>query len=117
ITVAAAASLAAGGVAQARRALAELTGAHLLAEHAPDRYLCHDLLHAYASDQAAATDSEPDRQAATSRLLDYYLHTAHVAALAISPSCKPLALPPPRAGAAVEQHADDRQAIAWMEAE
>jgi tetratricopeptide (TPR) repeat protein len=117
ITVAAAASLAAGGVAETRRALAELTSAHLLTEHVPDRYLCHDLLHAYASDQAAATDSEPDRQAATTRLLDYYLHTAHAAALAISPSCRPLALPPPVPGAAVEQHSDDRQATAWMEAE
>jgi tetratricopeptide (TPR) repeat protein len=117
ITVAAAASLAASGVARARRALAELTGAHLLTEHARGRYRCHDLLHAYASDQAAATDSEADRQAATSRLLDYYLHTAHAAALAISPSWKPLALPPPRPGAAVEHHADSQQATAWMEAE
>ncbi len=117
ISVAAAASLAAGGVAQASRALAELTGAHLLTEHARGRYLCHDLIHAYASDQAATTDSEPERQAATSRLLDYYLHTAHAAALAISPSCKPLALPPPQPGAAVEQHTDVRQATAWMEAE
>ena len=61
--------------------------------------------------------ARPDRQAATSRLLDYYLHTAHAAALTISPSCKPLALPPSRPGAAVEQHTDVRQATAWMEAE
>jgi DNA-binding SARP family transcriptional activator/tetratricopeptide (TPR) repeat protein len=117
ITAAAAASLAACDITDARRALTELAGAHLLTERVPDRYLCHDLLHAYAGDLAAATDSAPDRQAATSRLLDYYLYTAHAAALAITPARKPLALPPPRPGAIAEQHADDRQAMAWMDAE
>ena len=54
ISLAAAASLAAVRPGQARAPLAELTGAHLLAEHTPGRYACHDLLRAYAAEQALA---------------------------------------------------------------
>ena len=58
ITVAAAASLAGVDAAQARQALRELAAAHLIAEHAPGRYAFHDLLRAYAAEQAASDDSE-----------------------------------------------------------
>ena len=37
---------------QARHALTQLTGTHLLAEHAPGRYAFHDLLREYAAEQA-----------------------------------------------------------------
>ena len=58
ITAAAAASLA--GVAPARPAgcSRELAAAHLIAEHAPGRYAFHDLLRAYAAEQAAHCDSD-----------------------------------------------------------
>jgi hypothetical protein len=59
-----AASLAAVPLAQARRALRELTGARLLNEHAPGRFGCHDLLRAYAAEQARAHDGADElRQA------------------------------------------------------
>ena len=60
--------------------LRELTRAHLITEHAPGRYAFHDLLRAYAADQARARDSEPERDAAAGRVLDHYLHTANRAA-------------------------------------
>src|SRR6202044_3682392 len=54
ISAPAAASLAGLGVPQARRALAELTSAHLVAESPPDRFGFHDLLRAYARELAVA---------------------------------------------------------------
>ena len=53
ITAAAAASLAGIAAGQARQALRDLAAAHLIAEHAPGRYAFHDLLRAYAAEQAA----------------------------------------------------------------
>lgn len=117
IAAEAAASLGACSAACARSVLAELTGAHLLAEHRYDRHLCHDLLRTYATDLARGTDSDPDREAATGRLLDCYLHTAHAAARVLSPTREPIPLPAPRPGTVVEPPADSRQALAWFEAE
>jgi DNA-binding SARP family transcriptional activator len=54
VSVAAAARLAGGNAAAARRALAELTRASLLVEHSPGRYTCHRLLRDYASELAGA---------------------------------------------------------------
>ena len=70
ISLAAAASLAATRPGQARVPLDELTQAHLLAEHTPGRYTCHDLLRAYATEQALAHDSQDARDAAVHRVLD-----------------------------------------------
>jgi hypothetical protein len=117
ITAPAAASLAGCNHAQARRLLAELTRAHLLTEHTPARYACHDLLRAYAQEQAGTTESEPDREAATGRMLDHYLHTAHSAALLLRSSREPITPAPPRPGVTPEQPADHQQAVAWFEAE
>jgi DNA-binding SARP family transcriptional activator/Tfp pilus assembly protein PilF len=80
ITAPAAASLAALPLPQARRLLADLATAHLLTEHAPRRYACHDLLRAYARELAVSHDSDAIRDAALDRVLGHYLHTGHVAA-------------------------------------
>jgi DNA-binding SARP family transcriptional activator/DNA-binding XRE family transcriptional regulator len=117
ITAAAAASLAAIPLDQARHALTKLTRASLLAEPAPGRYAFHDLLRAYATELATATDTPADRQAATTRMLDHYLHTAARAALLRNQAKEPVALAPPGPGAVPEQPADDRQALVWFEAE
>jgi len=85
VTAPAAASLAAATPAGVRQMLRELTRAHLLTEHAPGRYACHDLLRAYAADQAGAADDENARRAAAGRVLDHYLHTASAAALLLEP--------------------------------
>jgi tetratricopeptide (TPR) repeat protein/DNA-binding XRE family transcriptional regulator len=117
ITVPAAASLAATAEAETRRLLGELARAHLITEHVPGRYAFHDLLRAYAAEQARHTDSQADRDAATGRVLDYYLHTAARAAYLINPTIEPVVLAPPRPGAAPGQLADRQQALAWYEAE
>jgi tetratricopeptide (TPR) repeat protein len=50
-----------------------LVRAHLVQESTAERFSMHDLLRAYASDEAAS-DLEHTRKAAFSRLFDYYLH-------------------------------------------
>ncbi len=117
ISASAAASLAGVEPAQARLLLAELARAHLSAEHTPGRYAFHDVLRAYASDQAHAVDSDSARRAATGRVLDHYLHTAYAAAVLINPSRKSLSIPPPGPGVSTEHLAGHRQALAWFEAE
>jgi tetratricopeptide (TPR) repeat protein/transcriptional regulator with XRE-family HTH domain len=117
ISVPAAASLAGTGEPDARRLLRDLSRAHLITEHAPGRYAFHDLLRAYAADQARATDSGPDRTAAIGRVLDHYLHTARHAALLLMPSHEPVSLAPPRPGTTPEQPAHHRHALVWFEAE
>jgi DNA-binding SARP family transcriptional activator/tetratricopeptide (TPR) repeat protein len=117
ITVAAAASLAAITETGARRLLGELARANLITEHLPGRYAFHDLLHAYAAEQARQTDSDSDRHQATGRMLDHYLHTAAHAALLLMPAREPVVLAPPRQGAAAGQPVDRSQALAWFEAE
>jgi DNA-binding SARP family transcriptional activator/tetratricopeptide (TPR) repeat protein len=117
ITVPAAASLAALAEADARRLLRELASAHLITEHVPGRYAFHDLLRAYAAEQARHTGSQADRAAATGRVLDHYLHTAARAARLLDPAKEPVALAPPRPAAAPEQPADRGRSLAWFEAE
>ena len=113
----AAASLAGCGLAQARRDLGELARAHLITERAGGRYAFHDLLRAYAAEQARDTGSEPEREAAIGRVLDHYLHTAAHAAQLLNPSHEPVALATPGPGTAPERPADHRQALAWFEEE
>jgi tetratricopeptide (TPR) repeat protein len=117
ITVPAAASLVGRAQPQARRLLRELARAHLIAEHAPGRYAFHDLLRAYAAEQANHTDCDADHREAVGRVLDHYLHTAARAARLLDASKEPVVLAPPRPGAAPEQAASYAQALAWFVAE
>ncbi len=117
ISAAAAASLAGLPPDHARRSLAELTRAHLLAEPAPGRFSCHDLLRAYAAELTRSADSEAERHAAADRVLDHYLYTANSAALRLHPTRRPVTLPALRPGAEPEPIDDAGQALAWFEAE
>jgi tetratricopeptide (TPR) repeat protein/transcriptional regulator with XRE-family HTH domain len=117
ISVPAAASLADRSWPQARRLLHELARTHLITEHVPGRYAFHDLLRAYAAEEAHHTVGEAGRGAATGRVFDHYLHTAARAALVLIPYKEPVLLDPARPGTAPEQPADYRQALAWFEAE
>jgi tetratricopeptide (TPR) repeat protein/transcriptional regulator with XRE-family HTH domain len=117
ITIPAAASLAGIAQADARGQLRELAHAHLIAEHVPGRYAFHDLLRAYAAEQARRADHDTDRREATGQVLDHYLHTAARAAVLLNPAQEPVVLALPRPGAAAAQPADRRQAMAWFEAE
>jgi len=117
ISVPAAASLAGIAEADARWLLRGLARAHLIAEHLPGRYAFHDLLRAYAAEQAHHTDSDTGRREATGRVLDHYLHTAARAARLLNPAMEPVVLASPTPGAAAGQPADYAQALAWFEAE
>ena len=117
ITVAAAASLGGTGRTQARRALAELTGAHLLTEHVPGRFTGHDLLRAYAAELAAEGESEADRDLARSRLGDHYLHTAAVAGQRLCPARPAVILGVAEPGTVPEKFASYAEALGWFSAE
>ncbi len=117
ISAPAAASLAGMPLIQARKALAELTRIHLLAEHSPGRFAFHDLLRTYAAQQAAAVDTETGRRAATCRMLDHYLHTAYTAVRLLYPSRETLTPLTPDPHAVAQDLADYGQALAWCDAE
>jgi DNA-binding XRE family transcriptional regulator len=117
ISAPATASLAGVPLGQARRALAELAAARLVAEQPAGRFSLHDLLRAYAAEQAQAHESETERRAALHRMLDHYLHTTCRAALLLAPARDPLTLAVPQPGAVPEDLADYAQALSWLEAE
>jgi DNA-binding SARP family transcriptional activator len=117
ITLTAAASLAEADPEQAREALAELVRAHLLTEPAAGRYAFHDLLRAYAAEQARHHESAGGRRAAIHRTLDYYLHTASIASLLLHPQRSQILLSPPRPGVRPQLLADGWEALEWFRAE
>jgi DNA-binding SARP family transcriptional activator/tetratricopeptide (TPR) repeat protein len=117
IAAPAAASLAAIGLPETRAALRELSRAHLLAELRPGRYTFHDLLRAYAAEQASIWDSQTERDAAVSRILLHYLHTAHAAALLLNPPRDPIIPEPLPSGVNPEHLTSYQQALDWFEAE
>ncbi|MFG1871222.1 ATP-binding protein [Micromonospora arborensis] len=117
IGVAAAASLAGLPRDQVPRLLAELAHAHLVTEHAPGRFGAHDLLRAYAAEQAEHLDAAEARRAAIRRGLDHYLHTGHAAALLLQPGRDPVTLAVPAPGVVPEEITDHAQALAWFTVE
>jgi tetratricopeptide (TPR) repeat protein len=93
--------------------LAELTWAALVVEHRGGRYTCHDLLRAYSARLAGTTDSEQDRRAATGRVVDHYVHTAHAAGRLLDPASEDALA----AGVAGESFIEYRQALDSFTAE
>ncbi|MDQ1024633.1 DNA-binding SARP family transcriptional activator/tetratricopeptide (TPR) repeat protein [Streptomyces umbrinus] len=110
----AAASLTGLTLHQVRPLLAELARAHLVTEHTPGRYTLHDLLRAYATEQAHILDPDTEQRPAINRILDHYLHTAHAADHLLNPHNAPITLAPPRPGVAPEQIVDHAPAMAWF---
>ncbi len=117
VSAEAATSLTGSPPGHVRGLLAELTRANLLIEHAPGRYVLHDLLRDYATEQCGLTDADEDRQAAAHRTLDHYLHTARTAAQLLERARDSLTLPAPRPGVLPERHADHERALAWFTTE
>jgi tetratricopeptide (TPR) repeat protein/transcriptional regulator with XRE-family HTH domain len=113
----AAAALSHSSLAEARRCLDELYDQHLLTEPAPGHYRLHDLLREHA--RTLASDDDPaDRDAATDRLLDYYLQTALAAGQHL-PSWDPVdsSLLPARPPQCAPPVSAPGQAAAWLETE
>ena len=117
VTTLAAASLAGVPPPRVRPLLGELVGAHLLDERTPGRFTFHDLLRAYAREQAEAVDSDASRRAAIGRMLDHYLHATNVADRLLYPYRDQLALPPPGPGVTVPELTGLDQALAWFTVE
>ena len=113
----AAAALGGTSLDEARRHLEGLYDQHLLAEPAPGRYQLHDLLREHARALAAAGDPG-ESDAATGRLLDYYLHTAATAGRHFASwAGAPRRLPPGRRPAQAPDLSTLGQAASWLEAE
>jgi DNA-binding SARP family transcriptional activator/tetratricopeptide (TPR) repeat protein len=120
ISAAAAASLAAVTLAEARAALAELTRASLLTESTAGRFGCHDLLRAYTAELAAARLAPAAVDQARRRVLDHYLGTAHAAMARLYPARGQVPPPPPLDGVAAEEFCGQDgydAALAWFDAE
>ncbi|SEF37521.1 DNA-binding transcriptional activator of the SARP family [Amycolatopsis pretoriensis] len=110
ITPDAAGALTGAPAAVITRQLERLASAHLVQEHAPNRYRLHDLLRHYAAERA---QTEDDSEAATRALLGHYLAYADAAAdLLYSPM---LRLPGPRSHS--DAFADRDTARAWFGSE
>ena len=114
----AAAALDGTDLAAARRGLEALYDQYLLAEPAQGRYRLHDLIREHARALADRLDPDGDRDGATTRLLDYYQHTAARADALIARQARP---GPARVdgavSAAVPVLAGQEQALAWARAE
>lgn len=117
VTAAATASLVGLPPRVARRALAELARAHLVAEHRPGRYASHDLLRGYAAELAGEYHDDTERRAAQHRMHDHYLHTAWTADRLLIPQRDPIEPAPPRPGVTPEPLPDQDAALAWFRAE
>jgi tetratricopeptide (TPR) repeat protein/transcriptional regulator with XRE-family HTH domain len=113
----AAAALDGSDLATARRNLEALYGLYLIAEPVRGRYRFHDLIREHAR-ALAATDRQDDQDAAMTRLLDYYQHTAALADTRLArltrPGPGPPASPDPPAAPNLT---DTGQALAWLRAE
>jgi DNA-binding SARP family transcriptional activator/Tfp pilus assembly protein PilF len=113
----AAASLCALTRRQAAPLLRELVEASLLTEHVPDRYSFHDLLRVFAAELSAGEDREPDRMAATRRILDHYLQTAYAGAALLSANRGAIALAEAAPGTDPEELSGHDDAMDWFTAE
>ncbi len=103
---------------RARLQLDTLAGAHLLDECGHDRYQFHDLLRAYALDQAQTELSTAELASARRRVLGWYTHTAAAAARAGAGAYTlPVDLAPLPEGVVSQEFDDARAAIAWYETE
>jgi DNA-binding SARP family transcriptional activator len=101
---------------QARWLLHRLARAHLIQAAGTGRYGLHDLLRAYAADQAAIRDSEQEQGMALTRLFDHYLATAAVAAGALFPADPDQPAVPQPAGL-VPPITSPATALAWLDAQ
>ncbi|WP_231978517.1 NB-ARC domain-containing protein [Streptomyces sp. TLI_053] len=75
----AAAALLGSSIRHTRRSLDGLLATHMVEQTAPDRFRFHDLLRAYAIDQAKHEQEAEESERAIRRVVAWYLHTADAA--------------------------------------
>lgn len=118
IATAAAAALCGRPQRETRPLLAELCRGHLLTEHVPGRYTCHDLLRAYATELTHNVDTDAERRGALARVVGYYAHSADAADQILNPyRDNPAPLPALPDGVDPARLDDRTQALAWFRAE
>lgn len=121
ITAAAAASMAGIPLRSARQTLGALAAANLVTEYQPGRYGLHDLMRAFAAEQARQPGHAEERRAAIGRMFDHYLHSADSADLMTSQATlwerDPIHLAAPLPGVRPESFAAREPALAWFDAE
>jgi len=108
-----AAALTGGAPGEAVELLDQLAHVHLLDQHQPGRYSCHDLLRLYARERCDAEDGAAERDAAGARLHRYYLDAVDAAARQLYPEKLRLPLTPGGTAPAFDQ----ASASAWLDAE
>jgi tetratricopeptide (TPR) repeat protein len=113
----AAAALAGMNARRARQQLDVLVGAHMLEQTAPDRFEFHDLLRAYALDQALSEEKADERSSALGRVVDWYLRTADAAQSWIKPAEDHVPLEPPNELVTPLAFANYDEAVDWSESE
>ncbi|WP_374345439.1 tetratricopeptide repeat protein [Streptomyces sp. 8ZJF_21] len=104
-------------ISRSRQLLDSLVGAHLLEQTAPDRYQFHDLLRAYAIDQAQHEEPPVEREAALRRVLEWYLHTADAAQNWINPAEDRVPLTPAPDDVSPLTFSEYDAAVDWAERE
>jgi tetratricopeptide (TPR) repeat protein len=112
-----AAALLDAGPIESDRLIDQLIDAHLLQEPAPSRFGFHDLVREHARATSLRDDTEPDRRAAVTRLLDYYRHVASAAMDVVHPHERSRRPDVPRARTPVPAFPDPIRAGAWIEGE
>ncbi|WP_433205236.1 ATP-binding protein [Dactylosporangium sp. CS-047395] len=119
ISLLAAAALADVPVEKARQLVESLIGAHLLSETSYDRYQFHDLLRAYAGEQARQTETPEELHAATARLCRWYVKAMAAAALPHDTFYADdwAVIPPPTDTTGLPTFANFDQAMIWFIAE
>ncbi|MBA2813865.1 tetratricopeptide repeat protein [Streptomyces sp. KM273126] len=117
IGLSAAASLTALPLSQLRTRLRRLQAHHLIQEHVPGRFTCHDLLRAYALELAETVAPATEADAALTRVLDHYAHTAYAADRLLLPHRDPLRPATAAEGTHPEEFATHDQAMTWFAAE
>ena len=117
-SISAAAAAALFGVPEysAEDALELLVDTHLLESVTTDRYRFHDLLRVYAAERAEADLPAAERDAAVTRLLEWYLRSADAAATAVLPHRYDIPLEPAAAGTSAA-FAGPEEALAWYDSE
>jgi len=117
LDVYAAAALTGTSIELARRVQARLHRASLVQATGSGRYAMHDLLRAYAREQAAARDTGNWCQEALTRLFDYYLAAADAAMNVLFPAEAHRRPRIPPTAAVVPAMSAEADARAWLDAE
>lgn len=100
-----------------RQHLDALARTHLLEQHMPERYRFHDLVRAYATEQAGEDEPSPEQELALRRVLDSYLHSANNASRQLNVHRPLIPVDPPDPDAVVRQFNTYAEAMSWYQEE